>query len=277
MTQPAYDQDHKAISDHLVVTPFYKDEKTGAIYVHQDLTQRQNPWEEEQHIGPVKADHAFGDVESFVAYVGRYSEPATTLITWNAKGLRAVLDYHATVPGRCQWIASFPFTPSLEWTAWIRLATNQPIGQKAAIEHLEGLAQDIVSPASSDVLNLLRSLRANVSSTADTELNPDGGSHIAFSQTKTIKSGPTSVDLPSTIQIAIPVLKGHRNNEGQPVRYELSVRVRATVDDSAHLALRFLIENAERALEIVYADRVEKARALFLDNTVDQEILRAAD
>lgn len=260
----------------VVVAPTYKDPITGALYVHSDLQMCQGPWEEETHVGPIRCTERFGDVESWVAYVRRFCVPDEhqPLLTWNRCGLRAVLDYHAgeDAPGRCQWTAEYPFETSIQWRAWMGLASGQAVGQKAAVERLEELAEDIVEPPAADLAQLLRTLRATVKATADAELRPDGTTAVAFSQDARVKSAD-SVELPSSFTIAIPVLRGHVDQEGRPVLYRLQVRVRASVDESAKLTLRFTIPTAERVLEAVYEDRVNAARELLGES---YSLLRAA-
>jgi hypothetical protein len=166
-----------------------------------------------------------------------------------------------------------PFRTSLQWDAWRGFASGQAIGQKSAVERLEDLAADIVEPSPADLTGLLRSLRASVNAKASAELRPDGTTSIAFERDSRVAAGK-DVDLPATFKIAIPVLKGHLNEDGVPVLYGLDVRVRVSVDDNAKLALRFTIPSAELALERVYAERVAAAKEL-LGETFD--LLRASD
>jgi hypothetical protein len=272
----------------LAIAPYYKDPQTSALYVHEDLKLQQGPWAEEAHIKPPRADERIGDIESWTAYVQRYSSAdRAPLLTWNGKGLRAILDYHVSdeAPGRCQWVAVHPFVTSAAWDAWMKLANGQPISQRAAIERLEDLAPDITDPSPTDLTNLLRTLRASVNAKADTELRADGTTKVSFSKDQTVKSGSAegSVDLPPEFRIGIQVLKGHvetvrdeKTAEERlvPVVYALAVRLRVTVDDNAHLAFRFSIPLAERTLEYVYADRVAAAKKILGDS---YELLRAAD
>lgn len=262
----------------LTILPAWKDPQTGALYVHESLLRHQEPYAEEAHIAPMKVTERFGDVESFVVYVRRYGAPDTTLATWNSHGLKAILDYadEAAEPGRCQWLALHPFTFSVQWYAWMKLAGGQPMGQKAAVEALEDLGADIVEPVPADLMNLLRSLRASVNAKADAELRPDGSTSIAFTRDTNVKAGTvgSATVLPASFGIAIPVLKGHVDDNGRPVLYRLDVRLRVSVDDAAHLALRFSIPSADRVLENVYADRVQLATKLLGDEFA---LLRAAD
>jgi hypothetical protein len=255
---------------------------SGALWLHKDYVQVVQPWANEAHIGPPKASEAFGDVESWAVYVKRYGgadsgagQAADVLLTWNSEGLKAVLDYHSdtSTAGRLWWTVRHPFERSAEWKAWMALADGHAKGQREAIEALEDRGNDVVEPAPADLMNLLRTLRVTVNKSAQTELRPDGTTNVQYTDDKGIAARGGTVDLPSEITIAIPVLKGHVDADGKPVVYGLKVRLRATVNDQARLALRFTIPNADRALEEVFADRVSAARTALGDGYA---ILRAA-
>lgn len=275
-TEPVGEHPGNDAKVHLSVAPSYQDPTTRALYVHRDLVQVQPPWADEAHVRPMQGCEQFGDVESFVGFVKRYGHPTTTYLSWNAKGLRAVLDFaDATTdaPGRAQWSALLPFRVSTPWASWMMLANGSPWSQKIAVERLEDLAVDIVQPAQADVLLLLRGLRATVNAKADSELRPDGTSKVVWEKDTKVASS-TSLDVPSSFAIAIPVLKGHVGVEGQPVNYRMEVRLRVSVDDNARLTLRFSVPNAERILEDVYAERVAAAKEILGDEFA---LLRAAD
>lgn len=258
------------------LAPSVKD-ASGALWVHKDFLQVTNPWADEAHVGPPKEALSLGDVESWAGYVKRFAAAGefAPLVTWNSEGLKAILDYHADTDtaGRLQWIAKHPFERSPEWKAWLALADGHAKGQREAIEALEDRGNDVVEPAPSDLMNLLRTLRVTVNKSAQTELRPDGTTSVQYTDDKGIAARGGTVDLPSEITIAIPVLKGHVGSDGKPVVYGLKVRLRASVNDQARLALRFTIPNADRALEEVFADRVAATRAALGDGYA---ILRAA-
>lgn len=261
----------------LTIVPAYT-APDGSVYVHQDLVKAVDAWAVEAHIAAPKASEQFGDVESWVAYVQRFAggEPYLPLLTWSERGFRAVLDYHVNdaEPGRCQWTATHPFERSDQWKAWAQLANGSPRTQKQAIEALEDLAEDIQEPKAADVVGILRKLRASVNATAETELYPDGSTGVSFKKDSKVQS---EVSLPPEIAIQIPVLKGHteeKDGKRVPVLYRLSVRVRPSIDDAAHLTFRFSMPTAERVLEAVYADRVKAAVALL---GADHALLRAAN
>ena len=258
----------------IVVTPQYLDPVTGALYVHKDLIRVREDWDMEAHIAPVSVTDRYGDVESWVAYVQRFGNKEFALLSWNSSGLKATLDYHSSDDaGRCTWVILHEFTHSREWKAWTGFASGNGVAQKVALEFLEDHAEDVLEPPSVDLMALLRGLRTTVASSASANIQPDGTTSVSFSQDKTLKGGAGSVELPSYLQIAVPVLKGHMDGEGRPVRYSISVRLRASVGDDARLALRFSLPNAERVLETAYAERVELAKVLLGD---EYSMLRAA-
>lgn len=266
-TVPAakYGQD----APRIIVEAAYVDPTTGAVYVHQDLVQTVKPFETEDHIGAIERTERFGDVASWAAYVKRFGGNSSfpPFLTWSESGLSAILDYHGRLeaPGRCQWKANQPFERSLQWKAWAALTDGRARGQKDVIEALEDLGADIVEPDAASLLTILRTLRATVNATAETDLRPDGSTSVAYTKDKTVQAG--KVELPSEIVIGIPILKGH------PVLYKLRIRVRVSIDDNARLAFRLSIPSAERALEDVFADRVQAAAELLGE---DYPLLRAS-
>jgi hypothetical protein len=272
VTLPSEDDNDYAVQ----VDASVRDDKSGALWVHKDLVQVLKPWEIDNHIGPIRTTECFGDVESWAAYVLRFCPlpEYPPLVTWNAGGLRSVLDYHtAHEPARAQWIAVMPFVQAPEFAGWSALADGRGKPQRMAIEALEDRGADIVEPSAAELMTMLRTLRTTVNKSAQTELRPDGSTGVTYVDEKGISARGGTVDLPSEITIRVPILKGHVDELGKPVVYELKVKLRASVGDDARLALRFSMPNAERALEEVYADRVALAKRL-LGEAFD--ILRAA-
>jgi hypothetical protein len=110
---------------------------------------------------------------------------------------------------------------------------------------------------------LLRNLRAGVKAEAETELREDGTTTVSWKQVKEIggKAG-APVELPPTIQVTIPMFMGDATH------WQITVRLRASVDDKAHLTLRFSLVNADRAIDEAVGLRVEQARGLLGDGYV---------
>lgn len=252
------------------------------------------PWAVEQHVGPAKAAIKLGDVRPWVAYVQRYHHADRLLLTWSDAGLRAVLDYHASLDGagRAQWTAEHPFVTSSQWRAWTAFADGKTLWtQQQTVNKLDELADDIVAPVASEVLDIIRTLRTTVKLAAKSEIREDGSSEIIWSKDSTV-TGKRAI--PPEIQISIPVLKGHvsdtdkviavKNERGEdvqrtlpagtPVTYGLPVKVRPAAEDDGRLLFRFLMPTAERVLEAVFVDRVSAARALLGD--LGEQLLRAA-
>lgn len=276
---------------HIIIEPSVSG-PGGSLWVFNGTgyDQAVAPWavEEhtEQHIGPAKASVSLGDVVSWAAYILRYAddERRRLLLTWNELGLRAVLDYHQTLDtaGRGQWTATHPFITSTQWNDWGRFADGKTAwSQQQTVNTLDKLADDIVDPVASEVLDIIRALQVTSKLEAKSVLREDGSSEISWSQDNTVKGKKA---IPSEITISIPVLKGHvsdadrtikaKDDKGQevervipagtPVKYGLPVKIRPSVDDGK-VSFRFLMPTAERVLEAVYADRVAAAKALLGD------------
>jgi len=239
-------------------------------------------WSVEQHIRPAAVTARLGDVRSWVQYVERYHQPDRLLLSWSERGLRAILDFHQTLdaPGRAQWTAEHPFVTSSQWNAWTGFADGKTAwSQQQTVNKLDELADDVVSPVASEILDIIRTLRTTVKLAAKSDMREDGGSELSWSKDSAVTSKRA---IPSEIVISIPVLKGHVRDAdetilvpgedgkavervlkaGTPVNYGLPVKVRPSVDDDGKTSFRFLLPTAERVLEAVYADRVNAAKAL---------------
>lgn len=225
-------------------------------------------WAVEQHIPPFKADEKLGDVESFCAFVRRFSiESAPPLLTWSTWGLRAVLDFGAMdAPGRGRVVASHPFETTRQWQTWQRM-TAQAHSQKALVEALEEHRLDVREPDAATLVGLIRALRVNVNVSTESSLEPNGKTKLTF-----VKNTSSSLELPPSITLGIPVLKGHtapdKNGVVGPVTYELDVLIRVDIledADKKRPVFRLTMPNAEQALEDAVADRVAAAKALLGD------------
>lgn len=255
---------------HLTIDSYYKaDDGSEWLWDGNGYRKIVEPWAVEQHIGPVTAAEQFGDVESWVRYVVKYSAPEVGLLTWSTKGLRAVLDYHGDTgnPGRCAWVAEHPFQTTRQWQRWQQLADNRAKSQKALIEALEEYRLDISSPDPATLVGMLRSLRATVNTSAEFALDEHGNSVLKYS-----REANTPLKLPPSIKIAIPILKGHTATDANgvegPVPYKLDVLIRVDIvdeGDKSRPTFRLAIPNAEQSLEDAVTDRVRKAEEMLPD------------
>lgn len=278
MTSPI-DPKGPQMAPHLTIAPSYT-APDGSVYVHQDLVKASEPWTTEAHVSPIRTTERFGDIESWAAYVVHFAgaEEAAALLTWSETGLRAVLDYHTQAgdPGRTQWIAEHPFTRTVQWTRWSRIADGHGKSQQEVLEFFEDNAPDIKAPPASQIATILRTLRATVNVTAETTLSEDGSTALSYAKTAGVKS-TGDLTMPPSIVIGIPLLKGHTalTDDGRvaPVLYELEVRVRVNVGANDRPAFRLTIPRSEHAFESVFADRVQAARMALGDSSM---LLRAA-
>lgn len=256
-----------SVGPRLAIAPAYEDRDTGAVWVNRGLELQIAPWAVEEHIGPPKTTAMLGDVASWVEYVRRYSMTQPPLLTWNQKGLTAILDYHLSVdaPGRCDWKAFHPFKRSRVWLAWMEL-TRGPLPQSVAVEKLDDRHADIVDPTPADLMKILRNLRGTINTVQTVELRPDGTSHIVSDQDKVVKGVDQAMDLPADITIRIPVLHGHVDDLGNPVLYELKVKVRVSLEKDKGLQFRLSIPDADKVLEECVVERAAAAKTLLGDH-----------
>lgn len=276
MTEPG-GLEHGHTAPIVNVPASVSDQKTGAWAIHKDMVEIIKPYELEKHLGPPKANQAFGDVESWAKFVKRFAtvEPFEPFLTWSNNELRAVLDYHESVQdaGPCQFVATMPFRYSREWTAWTGLANGSARTHQQMIEFLEDHMEDIENPVSGDLMNLLRGLKIASNKSVEIERREDGTQAIVVAGDQKISGKQGPIGLPAIITISIPVFKGHKTAQGEPAKYGLRVRMRGSVSNEGVPSFRFAIDNSEATLEFVLADRVDTARGLL----GDLDLLHAAD
>lgn len=210
------------------------------------------PWAVADHISPFKADQELGDVESFCSFVTRFSNTdVPPLLTWSTKQLRGILDIGTMAePGRGRVAVSHPFETTRQWQTWQKMALGAH-SQKALVEALEEHRLDVRVPDAAALVGIIRALRVNVNVSTESELEPNGNTKLSF-----VKNTTTSLELPPSITIGIPVLKGHTapDDDGVPgpVLYELDVLIRVDIledGDKKRPVFRLTIPNAEQALE----------------------------
>ncbi len=248
---------------HAAPAPFYREENPPRLWVHEDYAA----------VAPIKSVERFGSVEDWAAYLLRFGEPGSSLVTWNARGFRATLDYAGNIEeqGGSNWSAEYGFIHAPEWLQWMDLC-RVAMGQEAAVNCLDNLLDTIIDPPAADLINLLRHLKVTVNATVETDIRADGSTSVHVKEDKTPRGQGDAV-IPPEIKIDVPVLVGHYTETGAKATYQVVVKVRPTLGRDDHLTFRFAIPAKERVLELVYADRLERAKSL-LDGW---ELLRAAD
>lgn len=249
---------------YVVVQPVYRDPVNGALYVHRDLELANEPWNDEDHVGPIAAHEVFGDVESWAKYVTTWGANEMRFLTYNTGGLKAVLDYHSSeAAGRCQWVAEHLFEHTREFAAWLEFADKPRVDQKSAVRFIEDHLPEIVEPAAADLLAMVRTLSAHSQVSGDVEYREDGTAKVNYSRNDQVQartSAGESAVIPSSLEIAIPILKGHTTADGKPVHYQLPVRMRVASVDNGQMTLSFSLPTADAVWEEVIAERVAAAK-----------------
>lgn len=273
MPVPVDDSAHHT-APTVIVSESYTDPRTGAVYLHKDLSEVIAPYQFEGHVGPTKASERLGDVASWAEYVKRYAGSVDPYLTWNAKGLVAVLDYHSSdAAGRAQWTAHHPFTYSRQWLKWTALGDGTATTHSAMIEALEDNQEDIVEPDSATLMELLRGLKLTINKNVDMQQREDGTHFIQAIQDQRVAGRQGTADIPTRMSIAIPVFKGHKDKDGNPVLYKMTVRLRVYVTDSKAL-FRLSIPGQEATADQAIEEQITAARKLLGDKLT---LWRAAD
>jgi hypothetical protein len=259
-------QELQAESDRppYVIVEAHVTTKDGAEYVHKDLGKVVEPWAVEDHIGPIAAKEALGDVESWVKYVKTWGANTLRFLTWNSQRLNAILDYHGDRgAGRCQWTATHTFEKTREFTDWTLFAAKGAVSQQDAVKFLEDHIAQIFEPSGGELVEIFRRLKVNSQVSGDVVINEDGTSEVAFAKKDSAQltaSDGSLVRLPAFLKTRMPVLKGHVTEQGQPKWYELDVRVRVANVANGQLDLSFTLPNADATWDEVIAERVAAAK-----------------
>jgi uncharacterized protein YfdQ (DUF2303 family) len=183
-------------------------------------------------VNPPLLDHihqsaAFHDADSFIAYVNAFKTATTQLfaapgfLNNGSAVISAALDYHAKdKPGRGTHNAAYSPRYSEQWTRWQK-ACAHPMKQVEFAEFIEEVRNDIREPSAAQLLDIVRTFKANKAVEFDTLVyQPDGGVKLNYSE-KVTQSGSSGV-LPEVMKIGIPVY--YRDG-----LYEIAVFVRFKV------------------------------------------------
>jgi uncharacterized protein YfdQ (DUF2303 family) len=258
----------------------YRDPSSGATWVHKDLVLAIKPWELEEHIAAPSGTERFGDVISWSQFVNLHAhEEREPYLTWNSRGLSAVLDYHSGLdnPGRAQWIAIHPFQHSRQWSAWSSNA-GRWFSQAEFIEFIEDHMEDVLDPPAADLMGIVRTLKATINKSATVDIRSDGTQNAVWTDDRQVQQkGNSDATIPTSLKIAIPALKGHTDDQGKAIVYSLTANLRVSADDKdgkTRLRLRYTLPQAETSMEDAYNEVVSKARVLVGPG---YSLLRAAD
>ena len=149
------------------------------------------------------------------------------------------------------------------------------IPRRQMVELLEDGQDDIVEPKRAEILDIVRTLRVTSSSTGDTQIRSDGTTNITFNADTQIRGSKASeAQIPEYALIELPVIEGHNNDRGNPVRTEFRVSIRVDVDQERRTVFRLTIPDMDERLRVIYQDIADQAQKLIGDD-LGIEILRA--
>jgi hypothetical protein len=217
-------------------------------------------------------------LESFIAHVNRFKDPATSVVFAQAEkplaaDLVAVLDYHPGAPRATGWLqhrALYRFPVSDSWKAWVgKQGAEIPLA--AFAEFLEDRIRDVRPPDEAadlatefglvfgvtklanpqELLELARSFSVrSVANVTNAVRLSSGESQFHFSEEHQNRDGSGPVTVPGGFLLGVPVLRG-----GEPIG--IPVRLRYRLKD-AHVVFVFQLAEIEKVWERAVGDACAK-------------------
>jgi uncharacterized protein YfdQ (DUF2303 family) len=217
----------------------------------------------------LKASPVFKDWQSFVEYVNRFKDPATSVIfvekkTVDSDGdldgdyrMKALLDFHAAGANGQSWLdhsATLDFLPCVEWVRWTGI-DRQAMSQEAFIEFIEENLRDIVSPEPLTVLDMVQNFEAErivkivskrrlADGTASVMVNIEGSNGTETKETK----------IPQRLKLSLRPFDGF-----DPV--EVTARLRYTASTHEGLTFTVVLDRLSDVLEPAFARISDQIKA----------------
>lgn len=182
---------------------------------------------------------------SFCEYVNEQKEAESRLYVTGPTTVLAIINHHAhqeDEPGWGDHRASFQLTKTAEWCVWNN-SNGKNMDQRTFAQFLDDNSEDIASPAGSELLELVRTIKASQRLELSGEVNEKneltGSTFSLLGQTKV--GAKEEVELPGEFTLSIAPYEG---SEKLPVRARL----------------RFQINNAKLSLsyELVKVAKIER-------------------
>ncbi len=173
---------------------------------------------------------ALTEVDSFIAYLGRWGSPSTVVYADTAAlSLTAVLDDHPaderTTATRIHR-ATYSCPRSPEWLAWSAL-DGKPQTQTQFADFVESRLEDMINvpdmPRPTDVLTMARNLSVVTKGEYRRDFNPTNGDSILV--VKSEADATKSTPIPRAFMIAVRVF------DGESVLHQVEARVRFALID----------------------------------------------
>lgn len=203
------------------------------------------------------------DVASLIAYLNRYSTPATVVfaqpghLSGDGKpAIRAQIDYHSVgdtiesiKPNRLSHAVHYSPRYSAEWLRW---SVGGKFDQAALAEFVEECRRDIQEPDAAKLIDIVRIFKAT--KTVDINMvdyQPNGDITLGWEEKTQVKS----MAVPEMLKVAVPVYFGGD-------RFELNVFMRyRTVGTKVQFELK--PDRPEYVEEVAFDDIIKKLALAF--------------
>lgn len=181
------------------------------------------PWPELERIAGTPVFH---DAGSFSSYVNTFKSSDTAIfaepgfLASSTTNVTAVLDYHghatAHLPNHCAHVATYHPRYADQWSVW---SVARSFTQVDFAEFLEENARDIVEPAAAQMLDLVRTFKANRKQAFNSIVYQHDGS-VSLGYEDRASDGSTA--MPDKIIVGVPVFfMGAAYRLGVFVRYKV--------------------------------------------------------
>lgn len=189
----------------------------------------------------IKESRKFDDLRGFVEYVNTYKNDNTAAFA-SRERIQVVFDYHGKdTPEWGTHKIDFAYSRSNRWQLWER-HNNQWKAQEDFADFLDSGLEEIIDPAQSSVLELVKNFRATVNAEAESQIGADG-THFSYRQTVKGSAKKTDITIPEflTVQVApfngLHVLNGLITDETKRIptynfKAKLSWKMKQSADAS---------------------------------------------
>jgi uncharacterized protein YfdQ (DUF2303 family) len=191
-----------------------------------------------------RAEAVLTTVDSFARYFKDFGTFNSQIFADpSTHAVKAVLDYHDTVPDKPSWCsdkAVLHLSLSLQWRTW-KSNHNKALSQVQFAEFLEDNSVDIVEPDGAAVLECAMNLEARKTVKFKSAVNLDNGA-AQFTYDEAVEGkGKGLITVPTRFVLRLPIFEG-----GEPV--DIQARLRYRIKDDA-LTFTYLMDRPERLLK----------------------------
>lgn len=198
------------------------------------------------------------DVDSFVAYVARYSLERATTIWADLDNSRivAVLDDHAAhadaeTEGDANWgqhRATLQLKHTEDWDHWLG-QDGEYLNQSSFAEHIEDGVDAITEPEPATMLEVAQSFHATTGASFNSTRRLSGDIEFSYSENATARAGENgTLEVPQKFELGLSPFEGTD-------RYKIEARFRYRVGNG-NASLGYRLIRPDRALRAAFNDIV---------------------